>query len=85
MDAITNAYDSDVRAAPEAASPPRLALGLDPGIKHFRRIATRFEKTAGNFLAAIKLASVRIWLRRNDATAWRKTGNKKLPRKRLRI
>ncbi|MCA3661956.1 MAG: transposase, partial [Methylobacterium sp.] len=51
--------------------------GLDPGIKHFRRIATRFEKTAGNFLAAIKLASVRIWLIRNDATAWRKTGNKK--------
>ena len=29
MDAITKAYDSDVRAAPEAASPPRLALGLD--------------------------------------------------------
>ncbi|MCA3669219.1 MAG: transposase, partial [Methylobacterium sp.] len=62
MDAITNAYDSDLRAVPEAASPPRFALGLDPGIKHFRRIATRFEKTAGNFLAAIKLASVRIWL-----------------------
>jgi transposase len=29
MDAITKAYDSDVWAAPEAASPPKLALGLD--------------------------------------------------------
>ena len=32
-------------------------------IKQFRRVATRFEKHATNFLAAIALASVRIWLR----------------------
>ncbi len=31
-------------------------------IKNFRRIATRFDKTAENFLAAVKLAPVRIWL-----------------------
>jgi len=32
------------------------------GLKRFRRIATRFEKTARNFLAIIHLACVRIWL-----------------------
>ena len=32
-------------------------------LKQFRRIATRFEKHATNFLAAVALASVRIWLR----------------------
>ncbi len=38
-------------------------------IKHFRRIATRFEKLAENFLAMIKLASIRIWLRHNESAA----------------
>ena len=38
-------------------------------IKQFRRIATRIDKTAENFLAAIKLATVRIWLRGNESTA----------------
>jgi transposase len=37
-------------------------------IKQFRRIATRFDKTAENFLAAVKLASIRIWLRGNEST-----------------
>ncbi len=32
-------------------------------LKQFRRIATRFEKHAANFLAAVALASARIWLR----------------------
>ena len=32
-------------------------------IKHFRAIATRYEKHAANYLALIKLASIRIWLR----------------------
>ena len=32
-------------------------------IKHFRRIATRYDKHAENFLAALKLVAVRIWLR----------------------
>ena len=38
-------------------------------IKHFRRIATRFEKYAQNYLAMIKLASIRIWLRHNESMA----------------
>lgn len=32
-------------------------------IKHFRRIATRYEKHASNYLAMLKLAAVKIWLR----------------------
>ena len=32
-------------------------------LKHFRAIATRFEKHDANYLALVKLASTRIWLR----------------------
>ena len=32
-------------------------------IKQFRGIATRYDKNPNNFLAAIKLASVRIWIK----------------------
>ena len=32
-------------------------------IKHFRAIASRYEKHAANYLALVKLAAIRIWLR----------------------
>ncbi len=32
-------------------------------LKHFRRIATRYEKTARNFLAMITIAAMVLWLR----------------------
>ena len=32
-------------------------------IKHFRAIATRFEKHDANYLALVKLAAIRIWFR----------------------
>lgn len=32
-------------------------------IKHFRAIATRFEKHDANYLALVKLAAARIWMR----------------------
>jgi len=32
-------------------------------IKHFRAVATRFEKHAANYLALVKLAAARIWMR----------------------
>jgi len=38
-------------------------------IKNFRRIATRYDKLAENYLAALKLAAVRIWLRGTESTA----------------
>ena len=36
-------------------------------IKHFRRLATRYEKHAANFLAMLKLAAVHLWLRYNES------------------
>src|SRR5690606_34388113 len=38
-------------------------------IKQFRGIATRYDKNPLNFLAAVKLASIRIWLRSYESTA----------------
>ena len=32
------------------------------GLKRFRRLATRFEKTARNYLALIHVACMRMWL-----------------------
>jgi len=32
-------------------------------LKHFRAIATRYEKHAANYLALVKMASTRSWLR----------------------
>lgn len=37
-------------------------------LKHFRRVATRFDKLARNFLAAVALASTRIWIRNYEST-----------------
>ena len=33
-------------------------------------LATRYDKLAANYLAFIKLASIRIWLRTNKSTPW---------------
>ena len=38
-------------------------------LKHFRRVATRYDKLAENFLAMVKLASMRLWLRAYESTA----------------
>ena len=35
----------------------------------FRRIATRYEKTSANFMAMIKLASVRLWCQFYESAA----------------
>jgi transposase len=37
-------------------------------IKQCRRVATRYDKLAANFLAFIQLASIRVWLRVNEST-----------------
>ena len=38
-------------------------------LKQFRRVATRYEKRAANYLAMVTLASVRLWLRAFADTA----------------
>ncbi|HLH12966.1 MAG TPA: IS5/IS1182 family transposase, partial [Methylovirgula sp.] len=32
-------------------------------IKHFRAVATRFEKHGANYLALVKLAAAKVWMR----------------------
>jgi transposase len=36
--------------------------------KQFRRVATRFDKLARNFMAAVLIASTRLWLRAYEST-----------------
>lgn len=31
-------------------------------LKHYRRVATRYEKTAGSFLAMVQVAAIMTWL-----------------------
>jgi transposase len=38
-------------------------------IKHYRAVATRYDKNPDNYLAGIKLASARIWMRFNESMA----------------
>ena len=38
-------------------------------LKHFRAVATRYDKRDDNYLASVKLASIRIWLRFNESVA----------------
>ena len=38
-------------------------------IKQCRRVATGYDKPTANYLAFIKLASIRIWLRTNESTS----------------
>ena len=36
-------------------------------LKHYRAVATRFDKHDANFLASVKLAALRIWMRFNES------------------
>jgi tRNA G26 N,N-dimethylase Trm1 len=36
-------------------------------IKQCRRVATRYDKLAANYLAFVQLASIRVWLRVNES------------------
>ena len=38
-------------------------------LKFFRRIATRYDKLGSTYLAMVKLAAIRIWMRFNESTA----------------
>ena len=38
-------------------------------LKQFRAVATRYDKNPANFLASIKLACVRLWLRAYESTS----------------
>ncbi len=38
-------------------------------LKHYRAIATRFEKHDSNYLALVKLAAARIWIAANESVS----------------
>jgi transposase len=38
-------------------------------IKQCRRVATRYDKLAANYLAFVQLASIRLWLLIDESTA----------------
>src|SRR5215212_570250 len=38
-------------------------------LKHFRAVATRFEKHDANYLALVKLAASRIWMRSYESVS----------------
>jgi transposase len=38
-------------------------------LKQFRAVATRYDKRDDNYLACVKLASIRIWMRFNESIA----------------
>ena len=38
-------------------------------IKHCRRVATRYDKLAANYLTFVQLASIRLWLRANESAS----------------
>ena len=38
-------------------------------LKHFRAVATRYDKRDDNYLAPVQLASMRIWLRTYESVA----------------
>jgi len=48
-------------------------------IKHCRRVATRYDKLAANYLAFVQLASIRLWLRVNESTTSRASPASCLP------
>jgi transposase len=39
------------------------------GVIRDRRVATRYDKLAASYLAFVKLASIRIWLRAYESTS----------------
>src|SRR5262249_17532446 len=54
-------------------------------IKQCRRVATRYDKLAANYLAFIQLASIRLWLRINEFTPLVQTSQREAIHARLAI
>ena len=70
---------ANVRAMPNWLKPPRfnkrlyrklnLVERFFNKLKHFRAVATRYDKRDDNYLASVQLASIRIWMRFNESVA----------------
>jgi len=70
---------ANVRAMPQRLNPPAFSKRLYRKrnlverffnkLKQFRAVATRYDNRDDNYLACVKLASVRIWMRFNESVA----------------
>ncbi len=70
---------ANVRAMPQRLNPPAFSKRLYRKrnlverffnkLKQFRAVASRYDKRDDNYLACVKLASVRIWMRFNESVA----------------
>ena len=55
--------------APVIGDAGTMLVHTDNKIKQCRRVATRYDKLAANYLAFVKLACIRLWLRVYECTA----------------
>ena len=70
---------ANVKPMPQRLNPPHFSKRLYRKrnlverffnkLKHFRAVATRYDKRDDNYLACVKLASIRIWMRSNESMA----------------
>ena len=70
---------ANVKSMPNRLSPPAFSAFLYRyrnlverffnKLKHYRAVATRYDKLPENYLASVKLASLRIWLRFNESVS----------------
>jgi len=70
---------ANVRPMPQRRNPPvfskrlyrrrNLVERFFNKLKQFRAVATRYDKRDDNYLAGVKLASIRIWMRVNESVA----------------
>ncbi len=68
---------ANIRAMPHRLDPPVFSTWVYKQrnaverffnkLKHFRAVATRYDKRDDNYLASVKLAAIRIWLRFNES------------------
>ncbi len=64
-EAIATSRSASARISTEARN---LVEPFFNKIKQCRRVATRYDKLAANYLAFIQLASIPLWLRVNEPT-----------------
>jgi len=67
-DPISRASAAGLYSDPSSQRQRNLIERFFNKLKHFRRVATRFDKLARNYLAAVLLASTRLWLRAYEST-----------------
>ena len=69
FEAVSRAYDGDPAFSPFLYRDRNRVERFFNKLRHFRAVATRYEKYAAHSLAVIKLASTRIWLQTHESVS----------------